>query len=357
MPYFVMELVKGVPLSKYCDGAKLTLRQQLELFIPVCQAVQHAHTKGVIHRDLKPSNILVGLYDGKPVPKVIDFGLAKATGPRLTEQSVYTEVGALMGTPEYMAPEQADLDNLDVDTRADVYSLGVILYELLTGSVPFPAKELRAAGYKGMARILKEKEPPSPSTRLTSSETLAGVAAARQAEPAKLARLVRGELDWIVMKALEKERGRRYETANGLAMDVGRYLADEPVQAEPPSAAYRLRKLVKRNKGRVAAGALVLLALLLGMGGTTWGMVRANRALGRESEARTEAEAALTQAQEARDQARKRFQLALDAFNDMVFGIQNKLENRPGTHELRKDLLENARKGLRMLVQEAEVFD
>jgi serine/threonine protein kinase len=317
VPYFVMELVKGIPLSKYCDEAKLSIRQRLELFIPVCQAVQHAHQKGIIHRDLKPSNILVGLYDGKPVPKVIDFGLAKAAGPQLGEASVYTEVGTLLGTLEYMAPEQAEVNNLDIDTRADIYSLGVILYELLTGSLPFSSKELRSVSLPEMVRILKEKEPPGPSARLSSSETLAEVAAARQAEPSKLVRLVRGELDWIVWRAMEKDRSRRYETANGLAMDVERYLADEPVQAGPPGAGYRLRKFVKRNRGRVVAAALVLVALLAGMAGTTWGMVRANRAAERESEARIEAE-------EARDQARERFQLALGAFNDMVFGIQKK---------------------------------
>jgi serine/threonine protein kinase len=276
-PYFVMELIKGVPFTKYCDDARLTPRQRLELFIPVCQAVQHAHQKGIIHRDLKPSNVLVGLYDGTPVPKVIDFGVAKATGPKLTEDSVYTEVGTLVGTLEYMAPEQAEVNNLDIDTRADIYALGVILYELLTGTVPFSRQELKAVGLAEMLRILKDVEPPRPSTRLSSSENLPGVAAVRQTEPRQLTRLVRGELDWIVMKALEKDRGRRYETANGFARDLERYLADEPVVAGPPSAGYRLRKFVKRNRTQVLAGLVVLVALIGGVAGTTWGLVRAEQ--------------------------------------------------------------------------------
>src|SRR5262249_29352528 len=201
-PYFAMELVKGLPLTKYCDEAKLSPRQRLELFIPVCQAVQHAHQKGIIHRDLKPSNILVGLYDGRPVPKVIDFGVAKATGPRLTPQSVYTEVGSMIGTFEYMSPEQAELNNLDIDTRSDIYALGVILYELLTGAVPFSRKELEKAGLAEMLRVIKEIEPAKPSTKLSHSGTLPSIAANRHTEPAKLTKLVRGELDWIVMKAL-----------------------------------------------------------------------------------------------------------------------------------------------------------
>ncbi|HLW68605.1 MAG TPA: serine/threonine-protein kinase, partial [Gemmataceae bacterium] len=201
-PYFAMELVKGLPLTKYCDEAKLSPRERLELFIPVCQAVQHAHQKGIIHRDLKPSNILVGLYDGRPVPKVIDFGVAKATGPRLTEQSIYTEVGSIVGTLEYMSPEQAELNNLDIDTRADIYALGVIVYELLTGAVPFSRKELEKAGLAEMLRVIKEMEPPKPSTKLSQSGTLPSIAAHRQLEPHKLTALVRGELDWIVMKAL-----------------------------------------------------------------------------------------------------------------------------------------------------------
>ncbi len=258
-PYFAMELIKGVPVTKYCDEAKLTPKQRLELFIPVCQAVQHAHQKGIIHRDLKPSNILIGLYDGRPVPKVIDFGVAKATGAKLTDQSVYTEVGSLIGTLEYMSPEQAELNNLDIDTRSDIYALGVVLYELLTGTVPHSRKELKSAGFAEMLRIIKEVEPPKPSTRLSGSGSLPSIAASRHTEPKKLTALLRNDLDWIVMKALEKDRSRRYETANGFAMDIQRYLADEPVLAGPPSAGYRLRKFVRRNQSRRSLRRLVLI--------------------------------------------------------------------------------------------------
>ena len=256
-PYFVMDLVKGVPITRYCDEHHLTPRQRLELFIPVCQAVQHAHQKGIIHRDLKPSNVLVALYDGKPVPKVIDFGVAKAAGQPLTDKTLVTGFGAIVGTLEYMSPEQAEINQLDIDTRSDIYSLGVLLYELLAGSPPFSRKELEKAGMLEMLRVIREQEPSKPSTKLSTAEGLPTLAANRGTEPAKLTKLVRGELDWIVMKALEKDRNRRYETANGFAMDVQRYLADEPVQACPPSAGYRLRKFVRRNKGPVLAAGLV----------------------------------------------------------------------------------------------------
>jgi tetratricopeptide (TPR) repeat protein/serine/threonine protein kinase len=260
-PYFVMDLVKGVPITRYCDDHHLTPRQRLELFIPVCQAVQHAHQKGVIHRDLKPSNVLVALYDGKPVPKVIDFGVAKAAGQQLTERTLVTGFGAIVGTLEYMSPEQAEVNQLDIDTRSDVYSLGVLLYELLTGGPPFTRQESEQGGMLEMLRVIREQEPTKPSTKLSTAEGLPTLAANRGMEPAKLTRLVRGELDWIVMKALEKDRNRRYETANGLAMDVRRYLEDEPVLACPPSAGYRLRKFARRNKGRLAVAAGVLLAV------------------------------------------------------------------------------------------------
>ena len=276
-PYFVMDLVKGVPITRYCDEHHLTPRQRLELFIPVCQAVQHAHQKGIIHRDLKPSNVLVALYDGKPVPKIIDFGVAKAAGQQLTDKTLVTGFGAIVGTLEYMSPEQAEINQLDIDTRSDIYSLGVLLYELLTGSPPFSRKELEKAGMLEMLRVIREQEPSKPSTKLSTAEGLPTLAANRGTEPAKLTRLVRGELDWIVMKALEKDRNRRYETANGFAMDVQRYLADEPVQACPPSAAYRLRKFVRRHKGPVLAGLLILLALVAGVIGTTYGLFRAEQ--------------------------------------------------------------------------------
>jgi serine/threonine protein kinase/Flp pilus assembly protein TadD len=262
-PFFVMELVKGVPITRFCDEHRLTPRERLELFIPVCQAVQHAHQKGIIHRDLKPSNVVVGLYDGKPVPKIIDFGVAKATGAKLTEATLFTGFGQVVGTPEYMSPEQAQLDNVDIDTRSDIYSLGVLLYELLTGTTPLQRKRTRATALLEVLRIIREEEPPRPSTRLSTTEELPTIAANRGLEPRKLTGLVRDELDWIVMKALEKDRNRRYETANGIAKDVQRYLADEPVQACPPSRWYRLRKLAWRNKGTFAAASAVALLLLL----------------------------------------------------------------------------------------------
>ena len=251
-----MELVKGIPITKFCDERRLTLRERLELFVPVCQAVQHAHQKGIIHRDLKPSNVLIALYDGKPVPKIIDFGVAKATGPRLTDQTLYTEFGAVVGTLEYMSPEQAELNQLDIDTRSDIYSLGVLLYELLTGSTPLEHKRLKAVLFLEVLRLIREEESPRPSLRLSTTEELPSIAACRHVEPRKLSGLVRGELDWIVMKALEKDRNRRYETANGLAADLRRYLDDEPVQACPPSAGYRLRKFVRRNKVAISTAAL-----------------------------------------------------------------------------------------------------
>jgi serine/threonine protein kinase/WD40 repeat protein len=277
-PYFVMDLVKGVPITEFCDQNQLTPQQRLELFVPVCQAVQHAHQKGIIHRDLKPSNILVVMYDITPVPKVIDFGVAKALGQELTDKTLFTAFAQMIGTPLYMSPEQAGQSGLDIDTRSDIYSLGVLLYELLTGTTPFTRERFKQAAFDEIRRIIRDEEPPKPSTRLSSTEKLPAISAQRHTEPAKLTRQVRGELDWIVMKALEKDRNRRYETANGLAMDLQRYLADEPVLACPPSAVYRLRKFVRRNKGPVLAASLVVLALVAGIIGTTWGMVRATHA-------------------------------------------------------------------------------
>src|SRR5204862_2593858 len=269
-PYFVMELVKGIPITRFCDERRLTTRERLELAIPVCQAVQHAHQKGLIHRDIKPSNVLIATYDGRPVPKVIDFGIAKATGRQLTDHTLVTGFGSVVGTLEYMSPEQAELNQLDIDTRSDIYSLGVLLYELLAGSPPFSRKELEEAGMLEMLRVIREQEPSKPSTKLSTADALPTLAANRGTEPAKLTKLVRGELDWIVMKALEKDRNRRYESANGFAMDVQRYLADEAVPACPPSAGYRLRKVVRRNKGRLGAAAVLALALLAAVGGSGW---------------------------------------------------------------------------------------
>ncbi|HEX4588396.1 MAG TPA: tetratricopeptide repeat protein, partial [Gemmataceae bacterium] len=270
-PYFVMELVKGVPITQYCDEHHLTPRERLELFVPVCQAVQHAHQKGIIHRDVKPSNVLVCIYDGKPVPKVIDFGVAKATGPKLTERTLYTEFGSIVGTVEYMSPEQAQLDQLDIDTRSDIYSLGVLLYELLTGSTPLERNRMKQVAILELLRLVREEEPPRPSTRLSTTEELPSIAANRGTEPKKLSGLMRGELDWIVLKALEKDRNRRYETANGLARDVERHLHDEPVLACPPSAGYRLRKFARRNKRALATAATLAVSLTLLLLGLTLG--------------------------------------------------------------------------------------
>jgi len=274
-PYFVMELVKGTPITAFCDERRLSPRERLELFVPVCQAIQHAHHKGIIHRDVKPTNVLVALHDDRPVPKVIDFGVAKAVGQQLTEKTLYTGYGTLVGTPAYMAPEQATFNQLDIDTRADIYSLGVLLYELLAGSPPLREERLRKAALDEVLRVVREEEPPRPSDRLSTSEARASIAAVRRTEPARLATLLRGELDWVVMKALEKDRDRRYETVNGFAADVQRYLAGEAVLAVPPSTAYQLRKFVRRNKGPVLTACLVLVALLGSVVGVGFGMTEA----------------------------------------------------------------------------------
>jgi tRNA A-37 threonylcarbamoyl transferase component Bud32 len=291
-PYFVMELVRGVRLTDYCDQNKLSTKRRLELFIPVCQAIQHAHQKGIIHRDIKPSNILVTLHDGVPVPKVIDFGIAKATQQDLTDKTVYTQLQQFVGTPAYMSPEQAEMSGLDVDTRSDIYSLGVLLYELLTGRTPFDPKELMSQGIDAMRKTIREKEPVRPSTRVATlqGEELSTTAARRAAEAPKLVSLLRGDLDWIVMKCLEKDRTRRYETANGLAFDLKRHLSNEPVLARPPSAAYKLQKAFGRHKVAFAAGIAIVVALILGVAGTTVGLLRARRAQAMALRTRSEAE-------------------------------------------------------------------
>ncbi|MCH7720950.1 MAG: serine/threonine protein kinase, partial [Planctomycetes bacterium] len=322
-PYFVMELVHGHSLTKYCDTERLDTPQRLELFIQVCNAVQHAHQKGIIHRDIKPSNVMITLHDGKPVPKVIDFGIAKATNARLTERTLFTEYGQLIGTPAYMSPEQAEMSGLDIDTRSDIYSLGVLLYELLTGLTPFDARRLKAAGYDELRRIIREEEPPKPSTRLSGflsepSRRTSGsesdlrdadrkplphgpgseqgssafdIARFRHTDPTTLSRSLRGDLDWIVMKCLEKDRQRRYETANGLAADIQRHLSNEPVSASPPSTAYRLRKYVRRHKVSVTAATVVAAALVVGIVATSWMAVVATDARNAEAVQREVAEA------------------------------------------------------------------
>ncbi|HEV3117378.1 MAG TPA: protein kinase [Gemmataceae bacterium] len=279
-PYFVMELVKGIPITRYCDEHQLTPRARLDLFVPVCWAVQHAHQKGIIHRDLKPTNVLVAAYDGKPVPKVIDFGVAKALGDqRLTERTLLTGFGSIIGTLEYMSPEAAEFNARDIDTRADIYSLGVLLYQLLTGTTPLTAERLKLAPMSEVLRVIREEDPPKPSARLSDSRiSLVSIAAQRRLEPPHLARMVRGELDWIVMKALDKNRSRRYATANGLARDIERYLKNEPVEACPPSAWYKLRKFAAKNKKLLGAAGAFALLLTVGIFISTWLAVRATQA-------------------------------------------------------------------------------
>lgn len=314
--FFVMDLVRGVKITDYCDKNELDTRQRLRLFIQVCQAIQHAHQKGIIHRDIKPSNILVTIIDGKPVPKVIDFGIAKAVEGRLTDNTIFTAYEQFIGTPAYMSPEQAVMSGVDVDTRSDIYSLGVLLYELLTGRPPFETKELMESGIDGMRRTLQEREPQRPSALVTTLQgsALTEVARSRHAEPVKLISQLRGDLDWIVIRALEKDRARRYETANGLAMDVGRFLDNEPIVARPPSRTYRLQKLVRRNKVTFIAGGMVALALIGGLGLSTWFWYQERDARKRAVAAEQQAMAAEQQQARLRRQAEDRERITQAAF-------------------------------------------
>ncbi len=310
-PYFVMELVRGYKITEYCDRNSLETQERLDLFIQVCNAIQHAHQKGVIHRDIKPSNILVTLHDGKPVPKVIDFGIAKAMQGRLTDLTLFTAYEQLIGTPAYMSPEQAEMSGLDVDTRSDIYSLGVLLYELLTGKTPFNQEELMKSGLSEMRRKLREDEPQRPSTIITTlhGTELRATAEHRHVEPPRLISLLKGDLDWIVMKALEKDRARRYETANGLAMDVRRYLNNEPVSARPPSGFYRFQKMARRNRALVVSSTAVAVALIVGLGAATWMYLRERDARQQQVRLREQAEQAEKREAELRAQAEAKEQI------------------------------------------------
>ncbi len=330
-PYFVMELVKGIPITAYCDQKRMALRRRLELFIPICQAIQHAHQKGIIHRDLKPSNVMVAEFDEKPVAKIIDFGVAKAIAQRLTEKTMFTEFGQVIGTVEYMSPEQAKLNQLDIDTRSDIYSLGVLLYELLTGETPFDRKRLQGAAFDEMLRIIREEEPLCPSTRLTTlaKGALSTVCQHRGLDPRELRQRMRGDLDWIVMKCLEKDRDRRYEAADGLARDIQRYLADEPVLACPPSARYRLSKFARRNRVALMTASLVAAALIVGIVVSSWLAVHAMEASKQADDARAKAEAS--------------FQKARQAVDDMYTQVAERwLSQQPQMEPLQREFLQKA---------------
>ncbi|HSR50010.1 MAG TPA: serine/threonine-protein kinase [Acidobacteriota bacterium] len=321
-PYFVMELVRGMPITEYCDQNKLSARERLELFIPVCRAVQHAHQKGIIHRDIKPSNVLVTLHDGQPVPKIIDFGIAKATKGSLTEKTLFTEFRQFIGTPAYMSPEQAEMSGLDIDTRSDIYSLGVLLYELLTGATPLDSDRLRKAGYGEILRLIRDEEPVTPSVKVSSlGDSARQVATRRRSEPGALSKLFRGDLDWIVLKAMEKDRKRRYQSASELAEDISRHLKNRPVSAGPPSTLYRLTKFVRRHRAAVSAAAVVMLALVAGLTLATAGFLQASRERNAAEQARLEARAEAQRSQAISDFL-ERILTEIDSHNSGHSGVE-----------------------------------
>jgi serine/threonine protein kinase/tetratricopeptide (TPR) repeat protein len=357
-PYFVMELVRGVPITEFCDQSSLAVRDRLELFLAVCQAVQHAHQKGIIHRDIKPTNILITLHDGTPVVKVIDFGIAKAMGQQLTDKTLFTNFTQMLGTPLYMSPEQAEMSGLEVDTRSDIYSLGVLLYELLTGTTPFDKERLRTAAYDEIRRIIREEEPPRPSKRIsTLGDALTTVSTQRNTDPARLSQLFRGDLDWIVMKALDKDRRRRYDSASAFAADILHHLHDEPVQACPPSSLYRFRKFARRNKLILVTAGLVALTLVTGSAASIWQAIRATAAESLAQERLRQAETdrvlaqqaeqkaltAVAEADKHRAQAEANLLETLKTVDDYFTRVsENTLLNVPGLQPLRKELLEAA---------------